>query len=60
MKMPQVGVLRSPSFLFEGLRLAMKLDLRRIPLARSVAMLVAMSFFHPCLRFSTGEVLAIV
>jgi hypothetical protein len=39
--------------LFEALRLPKKLDLQRTPLQKSVATLVAMSFFHPCTKFST-------
>ena len=58
--MPQVGVLQRSNFLFEGLRLPKKLDLRRTPLAKSVAMLVSMLFFHLCLKFSTKEVWAVV
>ena len=41
----QFGVLRRPSFLFEGLRLPMKLDLHNTSMAKSVAMLASMSFF---------------
>ena len=59
-KIPQVGVAQRSSFLSKGLRLPKKLDLQRTPLAKSVAMLIAMSFFHPCLKFSTGEVVAIL
>ena len=58
--MSQVGVLHRPSFLSEGLRLPKKLDLHKPPLANNIAMLVAMSFCHPCLKSSTGEVLAVV
>ena len=47
----QVGVLWRPSFLPKALRLPKKLDLRRTPLQKSVAMLAAMSFFHPCTKF---------
>ena len=36
------------------------LGLWRTPLAKSVAMLLTMSLFHPCLKFFTGEVLAVV
>jgi hypothetical protein len=44
----------------KGLRLPKKLNLQRLPLAASVAMLVAMSIFHPCLKLSTKYVLVIV
>ena len=47
-RMPRVGVLTRPSFLFKGSRLPKKFDLQRTPLAqknKNVAMLVAMSFF---------------
>lgn len=47
-------------FLAKGMRLPKKLDLWRILLAKGVAMLVAMTFFHPCLKFFIIEVLAIV
>ena len=42
-----------------GLRLPKKLDTLRTPLAKSVAMLTIMSFFHPYLKFSSGEVLPV-
>ena len=51
---PQVGVLWRPSLWHEGLRLPKKLDLWRISIAESVAMLVTMSFFHSCLKFFNG------
>ena len=47
-------------FGYESLRLPKKLDPWRTPLAQSVVMLTNMSSFHPCLKFSTREVLAIV
>jgi len=56
----QVGDLWRPSFLSEGLRLPKKLDLLRTPLPKSVATLAAMSIFHPCTKFFTKGLLAIV
>jgi hypothetical protein len=35
------------------LRFAKKLDLLRIPFQKNVTTLGAMSFFHPCAKFST-------
>ena len=58
--MPKVGGLCRSSFLSKGLKLPKKLDLRKPPLAKSVAMLVAMSLFHPCLKITTGEDLGVV
>jgi hypothetical protein len=59
--MPRVGVFQRSRILSEGLRLPQKPELPwRIALARNVAMLASMSFFHLCLKFTTGEVLAIV
>ena len=49
-----------PGLLSKALGLPKKLDIQRTPLAKSVAMLTAMSFSHPCLKFSTGEVLGVV
>ena len=46
-----------PRSLSEGLRLPMKLDLRRTPHYKSVAMLATMSFCHPCKMFSTKGLL---
>ena len=54
------GVLWSSSFLTEGVRLLKKLDLQRTPLAKINAMLVVMSCFHSCLKFSTGGDLVVV
>jgi len=53
-------VLWRPSFLSEGLRLPKKLDLRRIPLQKSIATLAAMSNFHPCTKFFTKGLLVVV
>jgi hypothetical protein len=47
-------------YLSEGLKLPKKLDLRRTPLAKGVAMLAAMSFFHSCLKSFIREILSIV
>jgi hypothetical protein len=47
-------------FLVQGFEVAQELDLQRTPLAKRVVMLAPMLFFHPCLKFSTEEVLAIV
>jgi hypothetical protein len=55
----QVRVLQRPSFLSEALRLPKKLDLWRT-LQKSVATLAAMSFFHPCAKFSTCGFLTVV
>ena len=41
----QVEVLRRPSFLSKALRLPKKLDLRKTPLQKYVATLIAMPFF---------------
>jgi hypothetical protein len=54
--MPELGVLHMSSLLFEGLRLPKKLDLKGIPLTKSVVMLASMPIFHPCLKFSTREI----
>jgi hypothetical protein len=45
----------NPMVVAEDVRLPKKLDLQRTCLAKSVVMLAFMSFFHPHLKFSTGE-----
>jgi hypothetical protein len=57
--MLQVEMLWRPNFLSEGLRILKKIDHWRTPLAKNVAMWTTMTFLHLCLKFSTGEVLAI-
>ena len=59
-RMPQVGVLSRSSFLSEGWRLPKKLDFRRTPLAKNCGHVGNHVIFHPCLKFSTGEVLDVV
>ena len=55
-QMPRLEVLWRPSLLSEGLTMPKKFS----QLEKNVAMLASVSFFHPCLKFSTGEVLAIM
>jgi hypothetical protein len=58
--MPQAGVLQKSSFLPKGLKLLNKLEPWRTHPIKSVAMLATMSFFHPCLKFSTKKILTVV
>ena len=55
-KMPQVGVLKRPSFLFEGLSSPKKFDLQRTPLTKKCCHVSN----HPCSKISIGKVLTIV
>ena len=56
----QVVGLRRSRFLAEAVRLPKKLDLRRIPLQKSVCHVGIHVIFHPCMMFSTKRLLAIV
>ena len=61
LKEPRVGVLRKPSFLYEGLRLPRSnLNYGGFPEGKGVATLVAMSHFNPCLKLCIGEVFDMV
>jgi hypothetical protein len=58
--MLEVGVLGRVKFLVQGFEVVQELYFWRTPLTRSVATLVAISFFHPHLKFSTEKIVVVV